>query len=78
MKFRKKIQIFKGVTLNISTSDISLTVGIKGLNVNISRKGVYLNTSLPGTGLYDRTKIIDINAEEVTTNSKISEKNEKR
>lgn len=78
MKFRKKIKILKGVTLNISTSDISLTIGIKGLNVNISRKGVYLNTSLPGTGLYDRTKIIDINAEEITSNSKISGNNEKR
>lgn len=64
MNFKKQIPITKGVTLNISKSEtkklqISLTVGIRGLNVNISKKGIYVNVSLPGTGIYDRRKIID-------------------
>ena len=59
MRFRKSIQIFKGVRLNFSKSGVSLTVGGKGLSANVGSKGVYVNTSLPGTGLYDRKKIID-------------------
>jgi len=60
MKFRKRIRILPGITLNLSTSGISTTIGPKGLSVNISEKGTYLNTGIPGTGLYDRIKINSI------------------
>jgi len=59
MRFRKSINIFKGVKLNFSKSGVSLTVGGKGVSTNIGKKGVFLNTSIPGTGLYDRKKIAD-------------------
>lgn len=59
MRFRKSINIFKGVKLNFSKSGVSLTVGGKGVSANIGKKGLFLNTSLPGTGLYDRKKIVD-------------------
>lgn len=59
MRFRKQIKICKGVKLNLSTSGVSCTVGGKGLSLNLGKKGVFLNTSIPGTGLYDRKKLID-------------------
>lgn len=59
MRFRKRITIFKGLTLNFSKSGVSVTVGGKGVSANVGKKGVYLNTSIPGTGLYDRKKVVD-------------------
>ena len=59
MRFRKSINLFKGVRLNLSKSGVSLTMGRKGVSANVGRDGVFLNTSLPGTGLYDRRKIAD-------------------
>lgn len=58
MRFRKSINIFKGVKLNFSKSGVSVTVGGKGVSANIGKKGLFLNTSIPGTGLYDRKKIV--------------------
>ena len=58
MRFRKRINICKGVKLNVSKSGVSATVGGKGLSLNLGKGGVFLNTSLPGTGLYDRKKLI--------------------
>jgi hypothetical protein len=57
MKFRKRIRVLPGVTLNLSKSGISTTVGVRGASVNMNRHGAFLNTGIPGTGLYDRKKI---------------------
>ena len=59
MRFRKSINIMKGVRLNFSKSGVSLTVGGKGISANLGGKGLFLNTSIPGTGLYDRKKLLD-------------------
>lgn len=59
MRFRKSIQIFKGLRINFSKSGVSATVGGRGVSVNMGPKGTYLNTSIPGTGLYDRKKLSD-------------------
>lgn len=61
MRFRKHISICKGVKLNLSGSGVSCTIGGKGLSLNLGKKGVFMNASLPGTGLYDRKKLIDSN-----------------
>lgn len=58
MRFRKRIQICKGVKLNLSTSGVSATVGGRGLSFNLGKQGLFMNTSIPGTGLYDRKKLI--------------------
>ena len=58
MRFRKSIRISKNLKLNPSKSGISATVGGRGISANVGAKGVYLNTSIPGTGLYDRKKIM--------------------
>ena len=57
MRYRKRIKIAPGVNINLSGSGISATVGPRGANVNLGKKGAYLNTGIPGTGLYNRTKI---------------------
>lgn len=57
LKFRKRIRIAPGVRINLSKSGISTTVGPRGASVNVGKKGAYLNTGIPGTGIYDRTKI---------------------
>ena len=59
MRFRKKLNLFKGVKLNVSKSGVSLTVGRKGVSANVGPEGLFLNTSIPGTGLYDRKKLLD-------------------
>ena len=55
--FRKRVKISKGVHLNVSKSGVGLSVGSKGLTVSTGKRGTYLNTSIPGTGMYSRTKL---------------------
>ena len=56
-KYRKRIKIAPGVTINVSRSGVSTTIGPKGASVNIGKNGTYLNTGIPGTGIYDRQRI---------------------
>lgn len=55
--YRKRIKIAKGVHLNVSKSGLGLSLGGHGLSVSMGKNGTYLNTSIPGTGLYSRTKL---------------------
>jgi hypothetical protein len=57
MKFRKRVKVFPGFSLNFSTSGISATVGPKGANFNFGERGAYFNAGIPGTGLYDRIRL---------------------
>lgn len=57
MKFRKRVKLFPGVTLNFSKTGISTTFGVPGASVNFNKQGTFLNTGLPGTGIYDRKRI---------------------
>lgn len=59
MRFRKRLTICPGVKMNLSASGISFTVGGKGISANVGKNGLFLNTSIPGTGLYDRKKLVD-------------------
>lgn len=61
MRFRKSISICKGVKLNFSKSGVTATVGGKGISANVGKQGLYLNTSLPGTGIYDRKRLVNFN-----------------
>lgn len=56
-KYRKRIKIAPGVTINVSQNGISTTIGPKGASVSIGKNGTYLNTGIPGSGIYDRQKI---------------------
>ena len=54
---RKTIKILPWVTLNISKTGVSLSIGPKGAKLNIGKKGAYVNTTIPGTGVYNKTKV---------------------
>ena len=55
--YRKRIKILPWVTLNISKTGISVSIGPEGAKLNIGKDGAYVNTSAKGTGVYNRTKI---------------------
>ncbi len=57
MRFRKRVRICKGVSLNLSGSGISASVGVRGASVTVGKNGIYGNCGIPGTGIYDRKKI---------------------
>lgn len=75
-KFRKRIKLFSGCTINLSKSGISTTVGMKGLSVNLGKRGAYLNTGIPGTGIYDRKKIGKIDTKNNSSRYYSQEQNE--
>lgn len=47
----------KGLYLNVSSSGISASVGVRGASMTIGKKGSYINYGIPGTGLYNRVKV---------------------
>lgn len=55
--FRRRIKIAPGVHINLSKGGINTSIGPKGAKITIGKTGTYLNTSIPGTGLYSRTKL---------------------
>lgn len=57
MRYRNRIKLAPGLNINLSKSGISATLGTKGASVNFGKNGAYLNSGIPGTGLYNRTKI---------------------
>ena len=56
--YRKRIKIAPGIHLNLSKGGVSTSIGPKGAKISIGKNGTYLNTSIPGTGLYSRQKIL--------------------
>src|SRR6476659_1954884 len=57
LRFSKRIRIAPGLTLNLSKSGISASVGVTGAKITIGPRGVRRTVGIPGTGLYD-TKVI--------------------
>ncbi len=52
-RFRKRIKICKGVSLNINKNSVGLSVGTKGARYSINSNGRKTATvGIPGTGLY--------------------------
>ena len=56
-KFRKRIKIAPGLSINISKSGVSTSIGGKGSTINIGKKGVTATNSLPGTGISHSQKL---------------------
>lgn len=54
MRFRRRIRICKGLSLNVSGSGISASIGVRGASVTVGKNGTYANYGIPGTGIYDR------------------------
>lgn len=56
-RFQKRIRIFNGLTLNLSKSGSSWTVGRPGASVNFRGDKVTGNVGIPGTGLSYRESL---------------------
>ena len=51
-RFYRRIRIFPGLSVNLSKSGPSLTVGVRGAHMTFGRRGVTRTVGIPGTGLY--------------------------
>ena len=58
-RFQKRIRIFKGLTLNLSKSGTSWTLGGRGVSVNLKDGKATGNVGIPGTGLSYRDRLDD-------------------
>ncbi len=58
-RFQKRIRIFKGLTLNLSKSSTSWTLGGRGASVNFKEGKATGNVGIPGTGLSYRERLDD-------------------
>jgi len=52
LRFYRRIHILPGVSVNVSRSGPSLTLGVRGAHVTMGRTGVTKTVGLPGTGIY--------------------------
>jgi hypothetical protein len=52
LRFYKRVHLFPGLSVNVSRSGPSLTVGVRGAHVTVGRSGVTQTVGLPGTGIY--------------------------
>jgi hypothetical protein len=50
-RFQKRIRILPGVSINLSKSGVSTSLGPRGCKTNISKRGVKQTLGIPGTGL---------------------------
>ena len=62
-RFQKRIRIFKGLTLNLSKSGTSWTVGGRGASVNVRGDKVTGNAGIPGTGISYRERLDSASAD---------------
>ena len=55
-RFRKRLRIFPGLWVNLSTRGGSVSVGGRAATINVSPKGHQETLGLPGSGLSYRTR----------------------
>src|SRR5207249_11878548 len=51
-RFYRRVRLFPGVSVNLSRSGPSLSVGVRGAHVTVGRRGVTRTVGVPGTGLF--------------------------
>ena len=52
LRFYKRVHLFPGVSVNVSRSGPSLSVGVRGAHVTVGRTGITRTVGLPGSGIY--------------------------
>jgi hypothetical protein len=50
-RFRRRIRILPGVTLNLGKRGVSTSIGVRGAHVTVGPTGTRTTVGLPGTGL---------------------------
>ncbi|MGZ6194630.1 MAG: DUF4236 domain-containing protein [Candidatus Binataceae bacterium] len=51
-RFYRRLRIFPGLSVNLSKSGPSLTVGMRGAHLTVGSSGVRRTVGIPGTGIY--------------------------
>jgi hypothetical protein len=51
LRLRRTIKVFPGLTLNLSKSGVSASVGVRGARVTVGKTGFRKTVGIPGTGL---------------------------
>jgi hypothetical protein len=51
-RFYRRVSIFPGLSVNVSKSGSSLTLGMRGAHVTVGRNGIRRTVGIPGTGIY--------------------------
>ena len=57
LRLQKRITLFKGLTLNLSKTGASVSIGTRGARLNIRGDKVTGSVGLPGTGLSYRQRL---------------------
>lgn len=57
LRFQKRIRLFKGLTINLSKTGTSWTIGGPGASINLKDGKATGNVGIPGTGLSYRRKL---------------------
>ena len=57
LRFQKRIRLFKGVTLNLSKTGASVSLGGRGARVNFRGDKVTGTVGIPGTGISYRERL---------------------
>src|ERR1700694_2247166 len=52
LRFYRRVHLFPGISVNVSRSGPSLTVGVCGAHVTVSRSGETRRVGLSGQGVY--------------------------
>ena len=50
-RFQRRIRILPGLSINLSKSGISTSVGARGAHVTVGKRGVTGSVGVPGTGM---------------------------
>ena len=58
-RFQKRIRLFKGLTLNLSKTGTSWTIGGRGASVNLRDGKATGNVGIPGAGLSYRSRLTE-------------------
>jgi hypothetical protein len=51
-RFYRRVHVLPELSLNISKSGPSVTLGVRGAHLTLGRKGITKTIGLPGTGIY--------------------------
>lgn len=51
-RFYRRVRIFPGLSVNLSKSGPSVSVGMRGAHVTFGPKGIQRTVGIPGTGIY--------------------------
>lgn len=68
-QFRKRVKIAPGVYVNIGKNGTTTSIGPRGAKITMGRNGTFLSTGIPGTGIYNRTKLGGKSVNNIQNNS---------